>query len=324
MILVVSSSRDDHAIAVIDALDGAASRVGLLDLSTYPQRLGLSLDLSAADGSNFRLLDAGVDELPLADCHVVWWRRPQPLSLHPAVRGTQDTTFAYAECQAAMDGLWSALDAVWVNQPVRDEEAHRKVYQLQVAREVGFDIPTTRVTNSPAEARAFVDRFGPESTVYKAFNAMPQAWRETRTLDRAEVPLLDSVRYAPVIFQEFVPARIDLRVTVMGEAVMTAAVHSQETDYALDYRMVLDEVRMEAFELPGSVVERVRAFMDRLGLVYGAIDLRLTPDDEYVFLEINPAGQWRFVEERTDLPLTETFARLLATNDVPEPELARS
>jgi glutathione synthase/RimK-type ligase-like ATP-grasp enzyme len=315
MILIVSSSQDDHAKAVIDTLEGTTNRVGMLDLSTYPQRLGLSLDLSATDGSDFRLVDHDVEELPLAECHVVWWRRPQPIVLHPEIQESRDATFAYAECQAAMDGLWSALDAVWVNHPVRDEEAHRKVYQLQIAQEVGFEIPATRVTNSPVAARAFVDRVGPESTVYKAFNAMPQSWRETRILDESEVELLDHVRYAPVIFQEYVPARLDLRITVIGDEVLPAAVYSQETDYALDYRMSLDEARMEAYELPSGVVEKLRSFMDRLGLRYGAIDMRLTPGDEFVFLEINPAGQWRFVEERTDLPLTETFARLLVSND---------
>lgn len=323
MILVVSSREDDHARAVLDVLDRSSHHVALLDLSTFPRRLGLSLDLSTTEGTDFRLLDDGVDELPIADCHAVWWRRPQPIELHPTIQGSEDASFAHAECQAAIDGLWSALDAVWVNDPVRDEEAHRKVYQLQGAREVGFEIPTTRVTNSPKHARAFVERLGPQSTVYKAFNAMPRAWRETRTLEPNEVALLDNVRYAPVIFQEFVPARIDLRITVMGEDVFPAAVYSQETAYPLDYRMTLDDARMEAFELPPAVLDKIRAFMDELGLIYGAIDMRLTPDDEYVFLEINPAGQWRFVEERTDLPLTETFARLLAANDSPEPELAR-
>ena len=51
--------------------------------------------------------------------------------------------------------------------------------------------------------------------------------------------------------------------------------------------------------------------MKRLGIVYGAIDLRRTPDDGYVFLEVNPAGEWRFVEDRTGQPMTDTFAQML-------------
>jgi len=55
----------------------------------------------------------------------------------------------------------------------------------------------------------------------------------------------------------------------------------------------------------------IRQFMNRLELIYGAIDMRLTPEGQFVFLEINPSGQWSFLEERAGLPMTETFAQLL-------------
>jgi hypothetical protein len=63
------------------------------------------------------------------------------------------------------------------------------------------------------------------------------------------------------------------------------------------------------------VTESGSGLIQRLELDYGAVDLRLTPDDRYVFLEINPAGQWRFVEERTGQPITDAFASLLLAND---------
>lgn len=102
---------------------------------------------------------------------------------------------------------------------------------------------------------------------------------------------------------------------MMGEDVFAAAIHSQETSYAVDFRMDMDAGRVEAFQLPRGVIERLQALMDRLGLIYGAIDMRLTPDGQYVFLEINPAGQWLFVEQRTGQLMTEAFVRLLAAHD---------
>jgi glutathione synthase/RimK-type ligase-like ATP-grasp enzyme len=112
-----------------------------------------------------------------------------------------------------------------------------------------------------------------------------------------------------------VPAQVDLRITMMGEHVFAAAIYSQETSYTVDFRMDMDAGRVEAFEMPGGVIERLRALMERLGLVYGAIDMRLTPDGRYVFLEINPAGQWMFIEHRTGQPMTEAFVRLLMERD---------
>jgi glutathione synthase/RimK-type ligase-like ATP-grasp enzyme len=64
--------------------------------------------------------------------------------------------------------------------------------------------------------------------------------------------------------------------------------------------------------LPDSVVAGLRRLMNTLGLVYGAIDLRLTPEGKYVFLEVNPAGQWLFVEQATQQPISDAIAGVLA------------
>jgi len=61
--------------------------------------------------------------------------------------------------------------------------------------------------------------------------------------------------------------------------------------------------------------KRLLALQKRLQLVYGAIDMRRTPDGEYYFLEVNPAGQWHFVEQRTGLPISKAMADLLAKLD---------
>ena len=48
------------------------------------------------------------------------------------------------------------------------------------------------------------------------------------------------------------------------------------------------------------------------GLEFGAIDLVLTPEGNYVFLEINPNGQWAWIEVLTRLPISDAIANLLA------------
>jgi len=53
--------------------------------------------------------------------------------------------------------------------------------------------------------------------------------------------------------------------------------------------------------------------MRRLGLEYGAIDLRLTPEGQYVFLEINPAGQFLWIELATGQKIADAIAGHLST-----------
>jgi glutathione synthase/RimK-type ligase-like ATP-grasp enzyme len=282
----------------------------LVDLARFPQELGLAIRYDEG-GRAYRLLDRN-EELDLGSYRVVWWRRPRPFVLHRDVAEGEYHSFAYNESLEAFAGLWQALDAAWINHPTREQVAARKVYQLRVAQDVGLEIPTTLVTNDPSEAKRFVESHRRGGVAYKTFLPAAHDWRETRILGSQELDQIESVSYAPVIFQEYVPVELDLRITVVGETVLATAIHSRDTHYEADYRMDLDNARVEAFDLPGEVRKRVADLAARLGLVYGAVDMRLTPDGRFVFLEVNPSGEWLFVEERSEQPITETFAHLLA------------
>jgi glutathione synthase/RimK-type ligase-like ATP-grasp enzyme len=319
VILVVSSLRDEHATAVLQHLAQLGAPARLLDLARFPKELRLSLEYGAEDHYNAQL------ELPpdgtcnLDDIRSVWWRRPQPFEIDPVIRRPSHRMFAYNESHEAFAGFWLTLKAHYVNHPTSTETAARKPYQLRVAQAVGLTIPRTLITNDPAKARSFVaNQQG--RTVYKSFSATEYEWRETRLLRREEVAALDNVAYAPLILQEYVPAGVDLRVTVIGDTIFAAAIHSQDTSYPVDFRMDMSRARVEPAMLPPDVESGLLTLMARLGLVYGAIDMRRTPDGRHIFLEINPAGQWLFIEQRTDQPITATLARYLAL-DLPESRL---
>lgn len=309
MILIVSTPRDEHAQAVQIELAKLGARSQLLDISEFPRSLALSMDYSGAD-HHFIF---GCDEsgLNLAGCGAIWWRRPQPPQVSSQVTQPTYQAFALNESAEALQGLWYALDAFWVNDPRRDHVAQRKAYQLRVAQDVGLTIPETVITNCVRAAADFIGRRGHRRVIYKSFSAFEDAWRETRLLGIEELRLLGNVQYSPVIFQEYIEASVDLRVTIVGEEIFAAAIHSQETSYKVDFRMDIANARIEATRLPADVEARLLELMRRLGLVYGAIDMRLTPDGRCVFLEINPAGQWLFVEQYSGQPITATLARCL-------------
>jgi glutathione synthase/RimK-type ligase-like ATP-grasp enzyme len=180
---------------------------------------------------------------------------------------------------------------------------------------VGLPIPRTLITNDAAAARRFSEELGLERTVYKTFLATERHWRETRILHQDELDLLDRVALAPVIFQEYVPAVADIRVTVFGDELFATAITPAPGGYDVDYRMDLPGAGFTPTDLPDETIGGIRSLMRRLGLVYGAIDLRRTAEGEHVFLEVNPAGEWRFVEDRTGQPMTEAMAGLLAGLD---------
>lgn len=316
MILVVSSRADEHAQAVTAELEGLGCAYQLLDLADFPQQIGLTIrytsDAPVSGELQYRMSRT---QLRTAEIRAVWWRRPQQFQLDPRIVRDSHRTFAYNECWEAIAGFWQTFDANWINDPARDQAAARKVYQLKVAQDVGLEIPKTLITSDSVDAQAFVSALGCERTVYKAFSATEAEWRETRILQRGELALLDNVVHAPVIFQEYVAGGPDLRVTVIDRHIFAAAIYSQDTSYPVDFRADMRTARVEPVALPGPVEEKLYLFMSRLGLVYGAIDMRRDAAGQYVFFEINPAGQWLFIEQRTGQPITATLARTLAKFD---------
>jgi len=314
MVIVVSHARDSHTGVMMERMAQRGLHAELLDIADFPRGASVTFRRRTGESSTHSIHSPGRGCLCFEDADVVWWRRPQTFQFPPGLNDPGHTVFARGELQEAFAGLWLSLDLFWINHPSRDQEASRKAFQLRVAADLGFEIPDTLITSNPQDALRFVEQHGPQRIIYKSFSATARHWRETRMLRPEEVLLLDNVRLAPVIFQEYIPAEVDLRITVVGDRIFPAAIYSQQTSYKYDFRMDMLTAKVETALLPAEVEQKLLAYMRRLGLVYGAIDMRRTPDGRHVFLEINPAGQWLFVEERTGQPITDEMCSLMASH----------
>lgn len=312
LIAIVADAADDHAAAVMSVLRTRGHLARLIDTGEYPIRLRLTMKING-DTTSRTLRDAE-GETDLDSIGAVWWRRPRPYTLDPELDG-RFASFALAESHEALSGVWSSMDVAWVNPQSADETAHHKPFQLVAAGEVGLTIPDTLITNDPRTARAFIAERGPARTIYKTFLATEEHWRETRVLTERELELLDQVTLAPAIFQNRVEAFCDIRVTIVGDDMFATAIEHAADGYDVDYRVDIANATFQRTVLPAEVEDALRRLMVRLGLIYGAIDLLQTHHDQFVFLEINPAGEWRFVEERTGQTITDAMASLLARLD---------
>jgi hypothetical protein len=310
MILILSNDADIHATMVREMIEARGERVQILDTGDFPARTRMVMEPGAAAGR--RLMHTPKGTIDLSEVRAVWWRRPQPYGLHEDITDPVMEKFTLHEIDEAIEGLYLTLDADWLNIPTKDACAARKIWQLDVARDAGLKTPRTLITNDPGEARAFARAEGVTQTIYKPFQGLEEAWRETRLLKPEEMDQMDAVKYAPVIFQECIEAEADLRVTVVGDRIFPAAIDSTGAEYKVDFRMEKD-MRITPTTLRPETEAGIRALMRRMGLSYGAIDFRRRPNGEEVFLEINPAGQWLFVEDATHQPITEAIADWLIT-----------
>ncbi len=314
-VLIIAQPRDEHAIAVKNHLQYMGSEVEVLDTSLFPEVARLSMRYNCCSDRRTTRLEVQGRLIELKRFGSVWWRRPQPPRLSEQMLRTSHRQFAANEAHEALTGLWQTMEAQWINDPSLDLISQRKAYQLKVAQQAGLRIPATLITNDPHEARKFVDAHGYRDIVYKSFSSTEEEWRETRLLKEDELFLLDHVQHAPVIFQHYIEARYDLRITAVGDSLFPAAIHSQQTGYKIDCRIDIATAKIEPVDIPDKLRAKLLVLMHRLGLTYGAIDMRLTPEGEYIFLEVNPAGQFMYIEAATHLPIADAMAAALHGRD---------
>ena len=137
-VLILSSTPDIHAQAVMDALAAKGARAELVDLSEFPTQLTLSMSFEGSK-RKFELRRRGGGALDLKTIRGVWWRRPQPFKPPPGM-SQANLRFALSESMTAFQGLYQALDAFWINEPARDAVAAHKPYQLALAQQIGLEI----------------------------------------------------------------------------------------------------------------------------------------------------------------------------------------
>ena len=323
MIVIVSMDRDAHADRVEELLADRAVRFVRLNTADFPGEIAAAINFGR-DGEDINLR-IGDDFLRSDDIHSVWYRRPEPPKVSAGM-SPQNIAFSKNESSNLMSGLWLLLqDKLWVNPYEAGRAAEAKPYQLAMARGVGFTIPATLMTNDPSSALEFVAALkGP--AIYKAFTCYDRSTRDgpvfgiytTLVTENDIASRTDSIRRAPCIFQEYVEKRLEIRATVVGTDVFAAEIHSQNSERSrVDWRRYdLANTPYVTHSLPLKVVERIVELMSRLKLRFGCIDLVLTPDGDYVFLEVNPSGQWYWVELLTGLPITDRLVGLLTAGDM--------
>jgi glutathione synthase/RimK-type ligase-like ATP-grasp enzyme len=320
-IVIVTDTFDLHADAVMIELRKMGHQPVRLHPAQFPTVVSVTLAFDQQGWSGALALPKGI--LDLADIQSIWWRRPKS-HVFAADLSPKEREFARLETEHTFAGLWSILDCYWMSFPPFIRRASNKIEQLQRAAQLGFRVPRTLVTNDPARVQEFYETCGGHM-IYKALAnpgvlahmKVPPAPNKieagepemleagepemvyTTLITQEHLSLLETVCTAPCQFQEVIPKHLELRVTIIGDDIFVCEIHSQEDERtSLDWRHYEASIPYTKGTLPPEIAEKCFALMKGYGLNYSAMDLILTPEGEYVFLENNPSGQCFFVQDR--------------------------
>ena len=227
--------------------------------------------------------------------------------------------FCAREARAALLGAILVHHGRIMRSPDRIWMAEQKVLQLAAARGVGLRVPETVITNEPDEVRRAFCRFEgrmivkPVRTGFVDYGTEQQAVYTTQVLE-SHLADLEDARWSPAIYQPLLQKRCDVRVTVVGSKTFVAEIDSQtDPAAAVDWRRTINpQLPHRRADLPLAIRSLLHRLLSDLGLAFAAVDFVHTVDDDYVFLEINPNGQWLWLDDLLGLGVTEAVASWLA------------
>ncbi len=197
-----------------------------------------------------------------------------------------------------------------INEPYLERQASNKVFQLQVAHSIGMEVPKTLVSSDPARIVGFVQEqwAAGHEVIYKAVSVVSSAQQSTQLLDRDMLQHLETARHCPTIIQRRA-AGLDVRVTVVGSRLFAFEQVPVGEPLGVDGRF--DEYRCVKIETPALIREQILRMQAELGLVFGAYDFKRADNGSFMFLEVNPTGQWLWGELGARLQIAEALAAAL-------------
>ncbi|MCK6611821.1 MAG: hypothetical protein L6Q78_12375 [Bacteroidia bacterium] len=303
MILIITHKTDFTADFVINKLNQrgiAYKRLNCEDIFKDEYKIKLN--------SNFTYSILGEEKYKS-----VWFRRTKL----PEIKGLkrEEKLYILYETESLFENIFSTLTANWLSSPSAVYEAENKLLQLKTAIKIGFNIPQTLITNSKQELKQFYSDCN-HDIILKPISQTRIQYNEgsafifTNPIPEDYITNIESYDLTPCIYQKNIPKEYELRVTVVGDLVFSAAVYSQaDEETKNDWRK--KKLKFEPVEIPNEIQQKCITLLKELDLKFGAIDLIKTPNEEYVFLEINPNGQWAWIETQTGQKISDAIINQL-------------
>lgn len=318
MILILSNKFDittDFVVSKLQDQEYPYTRLNTEDLH--------ELDVATVLPNNSWIVETNDKRIHIAEeVGSIWNRRPRRVfdsSEREYEIGHGQLEFIRDQWDEWLRSLESISGITWVNRPSDNERMESKITQLRLAHELGFKIPSTVVTNSVSEVSNLS-----EQTDDLVAKALGDPFIETNEQNQfvytsylEELPQKGDkdLHLNPTIFQEALNPKTDYRVTVIGDTVLPVRIEGMNgKDVPLDWRRKKDNIQFVESELPKHIEKLCGNYVKNANLEFGAIDLA-DSGDEFFFLEINPNGEWGWLEKPWGIPIAENLTSYLMEKD---------
>jgi glutathione synthase/RimK-type ligase-like ATP-grasp enzyme len=249
----------------------------------------------------------------------VWYRRPERLK-DDRFDDSAEGLYTLAEWTEAIEGFFAHIpERLWVNHPARNAAASHKIEQLTVAKSLGFAIPDTLMTQNRKSLLKFYGLH--QKIIAKPMASgciergpgQPNSLIYTNQIRPEDLEDLADLALCPTLFQQFIEKSADVRISVVDHHVHAVALNAvddtgrQRCDIR---RNNMADVRYERIEVPVAITAAIRKLMAHYQLRFGAIDMAVSTSGEWYFLEINPNGQWAWLDLAGSCNIAASFIEI--------------
>lgn len=314
MLLIITNKTDLTCDYLILRL--IERKIPYLRLNTEEYGDKFEINLSFSTNDNSATIKFEEKEINIEEISGVYFRRPELPNLEN-ILPSSEIKFAEREIETLFSGFFRLLNYnIWLNHPIHIFRANNKIEQLLVAKEIGFIVPNTVISKDEDTIKSFIGK--EKNVIVKSIKHGFYSYKDkvylafTQEIDENYTENIKEYLSVPMIFQKKIDKEYDIRINVIGNNVFATAILSQEHEMSeIDWRVwdVCEkfELKHVAIKLPTEIEEKCIAINKHFKLNFSAIDMVLDKEGNYIFLELNPNGQWAWIEEKLKYPLRDTI-----------------
>lgn len=298
-VLVLTHWFDPTADWVVCELNRRRVPVFRFDAADFPTRLVMSAELSSGQiAGTLRLNDRAVR---LQDVTGIYYRRPTIFEF-PDGMSEPERRWATLEARLGFGGVLASIPG-WLNHPHDIARAEYKPFQLRLAAHSGLITPRTLISNDPSAVDEFAKQAG--DVAYKPFSAagIQEDGRHKALFANKLTPKEcsdPSIALTAHAFQEWIDSQYAVRLTYVDGRMFAVAIRADSDSAQIDWRSDYSSLSYEQITAPLMVQRGIEALMSKLHLRFGAFDFLVRPSGDWVFLEVNPNGQWAWISETVE------------------------
>lgn len=312
-VLVITNKSDITSDFIIKQLKETKIPFYRFNTDELTKTVFVSLDFSKEE---FLLFDEHLNEHFYLDSFTaVYYRRPELPIIEATDLTEGELSFLENEIIYTLEAIYRILNsAFWVSSVYSIRNAENKPHQLLIAKKIGLKIPASLISNWPETFQDFVANG--ERIIKPIKSGLIESEGNDSiiftSLLHDSIVLDEQIRPCPQFVQQHIEKIADVRVTVVGKKVFSAKICSQVMqETKIDWRRGENELVHENIELPNDVCKMLVELVETLDLKFGAIDLIQSTSNEFYFLEINPNGQWAWIERQTGHKISSELVNLL-------------